>query len=145
MEGLLIVWLLCAIGCAMIASSKNLNVGNWFVAGLFFGFIALLIVVASAKKDINAAATDNETAGQPWKCSKCGYINSYWTNKCQNWVVLTSSVKLHGDKNSKVICDSPRMAITPVISEKKCPMCAEMVKYDAKICRFCNHEFTETA
>lgn len=26
-------------------------------------------------------------------------------------------------------------------SEKKCPMCAEMVKNDAKVCRFCGHHF----
>ncbi|MES0135602.1 hypothetical protein NKJ88_11700 [Mesorhizobium sp. M0016] len=28
----------------------------------------------------------------------------------------------------------------PVL-EKKCPDCAEMVKADARICRFCRHEF----
>lgn len=28
---------------------------------------------------------------------------------------------------------------------KKCPECAEEVKIDAKICRFCRHEFTENA
>jgi len=28
------------------------------------------------------------------------------------------------------------------IFEKLCPDCAEMVKVDARICRFCRHEFT---
>ncbi|TIL91461.1 MAG: zinc ribbon domain-containing protein [Mesorhizobium sp.] len=28
------------------------------------------------------------------------------------------------------------------IFEKTCPECAEQVKVDAKICRFCRHEFT---
>lgn len=28
------------------------------------------------------------------------------------------------------------------IFEKTCPQCAEQVKVDAKICRFCRHEFT---
>ncbi|WP_425284648.1 zinc ribbon domain-containing protein [Mesorhizobium qingshengii] len=27
------------------------------------------------------------------------------------------------------------------ILERKCPDCAELVKADARICRFCRHEF----
>lgn len=29
----------------------------------------------------------------------------------------------------------------PTVNEKKCPKCAELVKAEARICRFCNHEF----
>jgi len=31
----------------------------------------------------------------------------------------------------------------PSSEEKECPMCAEMVKAKAKICRFCRHEFVD--
>lgn len=35
----------------------------------------------------------------------------------------------------------PRSKSYGPILEKKCPDCAEMVKADARICRFCRHEF----
>ncbi|RUW62137.1 hypothetical protein EOA16_10255 [Mesorhizobium sp. M7A.F.Ca.US.008.03.1.1] len=34
----------------------------------------------------------------------------------------------------------PSKTFGPII-EKQCPDCAEMVKADARICRFCRHEF----
>lgn len=33
---------------------------------------------------------------------------------------------------------------TITIAQKQCPMCAEYVKTEAKICRFCRHVFNET-
>ena len=35
----------------------------------------------------------------------------------------------------------PRPKTFGPILEKKCPDCAEIVKADARICRFCRHEF----
>ena len=35
----------------------------------------------------------------------------------------------------------PRSKSFGPILEKKCPDCAEMVKADARICRFCRHQF----
>ena len=35
----------------------------------------------------------------------------------------------------------PRSKTFGPILEKKCPDCAEIVKADARICRFCRHEF----
>ena len=39
-----LIWILCGIGSAMIASSKNRSGCNWFGAGVLLGPIALLIV-----------------------------------------------------------------------------------------------------
>jgi len=38
------VWLLCGVGAAMIASSKNRSGCGWFGAGVLLGPLALLIV-----------------------------------------------------------------------------------------------------
>ncbi|WP_164897686.1 zinc ribbon domain-containing protein [Mesorhizobium sp. M6A.T.Cr.TU.017.01.1.1] len=39
------------------------------------------------------------------------------------------------------ITTSEERVVNGPIYEKKCPECAEQVKVDAKICRFCRHEF----
>ena len=39
-----IMWLLCGVGAAMIASSKNRSGCGWFGAGILLGPLALLIV-----------------------------------------------------------------------------------------------------
>lgn len=41
----------------------------------------------------------------------------------------------------QVVEVEPRSKVFGPIVEKKCPDCAEMVKADARICRFCRHEF----
>ena len=35
----------------------------------------------------------------------------------------------------------PKTEMVRIASEKTCPQCAEQVKVDAKICRFCRYEF----
>ncbi|MBZ9759492.1 hypothetical protein LB553_01145 [Mesorhizobium sp. CA8] len=41
-----------------------------------------------------------------------------------------------------VTAEEPQRFTNGPIFEKACPLCAELVKVDAKICRFCRHEFT---
>lgn len=40
------------------------------------------------------------------------------------------------------ITEEPERPTNGPIFEKTCPQCAELVKVDAKICRYCRHEFT---
>jgi hypothetical protein len=44
MELVIVFWLVCGAGAAMIASSKGRSGGAWLLAGLLFGPIAILIV-----------------------------------------------------------------------------------------------------
>ena len=40
----LIVWFFCGIGAAMIAQSKGRSGLGWFIAGVLFGPLALLVI-----------------------------------------------------------------------------------------------------
>ena len=42
---IILLWLLSAIACAIIASSKSRSGLGWFFAGVAFGFFALFIVI----------------------------------------------------------------------------------------------------
>ena len=40
----LLIWLAFAIGCAVVASSKNRSAIGWFLLGLLGGIISLIVV-----------------------------------------------------------------------------------------------------
>ena len=50
MELLIIIWLLSAVVCAMIASSKGQSVATYAMLGLLLGFIGIIIAVLAENK-----------------------------------------------------------------------------------------------
>lgn len=49
----LIVWMIFAFACAIIADSKGMNAILWFCIGLLFGIFALGVVLVLPSKDNN--------------------------------------------------------------------------------------------
>jgi len=41
----IVVWIICAIVCAVIAPSKNRSAGGWFFIGLLIGVFGIVLVV----------------------------------------------------------------------------------------------------
>tara|TARA_B100000212_G_C26926163_1_gene344130 strand:- start:9 stop:509 length:501 start_codon:yes stop_codon:yes gene_type:complete len=49
---LLIVWIASAFFCASVANAKGYSYTSWFIAGFFFGFIALISVAGLPDKKL---------------------------------------------------------------------------------------------
>ncbi|WP_170138221.1 hypothetical protein [Anaerobacterium chartisolvens] len=41
----ILIWVLCAIVCAILASQKNRNVAGWFILGALGGFISVIALL----------------------------------------------------------------------------------------------------
>ena len=47
----LIIWVLCAVLCGVVANQKKLNVALWSVLGLLFGVFAVIGVFVQKPKN----------------------------------------------------------------------------------------------
>lgn len=58
--GTVVVWLICAICCSIIARKKGRSAVGWFFCGFFFGLIGLIIVccLSSIKPNVAPAADE---------------------------------------------------------------------------------------
>lgn len=107
----IIVWVVCAVLCASVASRKGHSGCLWGLLGLVFGFFALIIiaVMPSARREpitvnVNAPSFQAPPRTEP---------------------------------ASAPLLASP----APQRKEKTCPDCAESVLADAKVCRHCGYRF----
>jgi hypothetical protein len=75
-----IIWLLCGVGAAMIASSKGRSGCGWFVAGALFGPFALLVVgfmspaSSGVSSTINIVPSANKPSETRVKCPYCAEL-----------------------------------------------------------------------
>lgn len=77
--------------------------------------------------------------GMPW------FLLSLIASPVIGGLLLLASKDLRTTQHIAVTVNSapePQRFTNGPIFEKTCPQCAEQVKVDAKICRYCRHEFT---
>ena len=106
--------------------------GILLIAGL-----ALIIYALSIDTSVKVNYPGGNNFGMPERVNNIGLMNDK-----QNYLIFAGIISVLG----VLILVSGKKPEKNIVTEddtKQCPQCAEKVKAEAKICRFCNHVFVD--
>lgn len=122
-----VFWILLSIVCAGAASSRGKSgLGFFFLSLIFSPIIGFLILLAIPKND-EALNSRRVQDGTHVIC-----------RHCKQAIIKGASICQYCGKSTAPVDPAEATADT-----RKCPWCAEVIKTEAKICRFCNRTVDE--
>ena len=77
-----LIWFICGVVSAVVASNKGRNGFGWFVLGMLFGPLGVILsfAVAANKQAVDTAAI---RSGQSKKCPSCAELVKMEAIKCR--------------------------------------------------------------
>ena len=148
------IWLGCGVLSAIVASNKNRSAFAWFALGFLFGpfgFVASLVVSNNNENSVSPVPKAANSSSSPSISNEAenrerAQLVKHGIEKNReadgSFVYRINGRRLKSFDMAIKVAEEMNQQNVP--KYKQCPYCAEDIRLEAKICRFCNREVSES-